>query len=252
MRRIKLIIEYDGTNYHGSQIQANGHTVQAELQQCIERLTGEKVSLMLAGRTDARVHALGQVAAFDTASTIPAERWKNAINSVLPDDIKVVASQEARPDFHPRFDAVSKMYRYQIYRGETGVAFYRHYAYCFSEPLNFDHMQEAARRFEGRHDFRSFCASGSSVKSYERTVFSCRLKEQDRFLTLEISADGFLYNMIRIIVGTLLEVGRGSLLPQDIDRILAARDRSQSGPTAPAQGLYLVEGKYPPFAEVMK
>jgi tRNA pseudouridine38-40 synthase len=245
MRRIKLIIEYDGTNYHGSQIQANGHTVQAELQQCIERLTGEKASLLFAGRTDAGVHALGQVAAFNTTATIPADRWQYALNSVLPDDIKIVKSEVAEPSFHPRFDAVSKLYRYQIYRAQAGATFYRHHAYCYSDPLNLDQMQEAARGLEGRHDFRSFCASGSSVKSFERTVLSCRLKEEDRFLSLEISADGFLYNMVRIIMGTLLEVGRGALLPQDIERILAARDRSLAGPTAPAQGLYLVEVKYP-------
>lgn len=245
MPRIKLIIEYDGTNYHGSQIQANGHTVQAELQQCIERLTGEKASLLLAGRTDAGVHALGQVAAFDTVATIPAERWQYALNSVLPDDIKIVQSEESQPNFHPRFDAISKTYSYKIYCHSAGQTFFRHYAYCCNDKLDTDVMGQAAQRLEGRYNFRSFCASGSSVKSFERTVFFCRLREEEKFLSLEISADGFLYNMVRIIMGTLLEVGRGNLPPQDIERILTARDRSLAGPTAPAQGLYLVEVKYP-------
>lgn len=244
MRRIKLIIEYDGTNYHGSQIQANGHTIQAELQQCIERLTGEKVSLLLAGRTDAGVHALGQVVAFDTAASIPSQRWQYALNSVLPGDIRVLDSQEAHPDFHPRFDAVSKLYRYRIYRRPAGATFHRHHGYGCFEPLSLENMQEAAQHLQGQHDFRSFCASGSSVKSFERNVSNCHLWEEGSFLNLDISADGFLYNMVRIIMGTLLEVGRGRLSAHDMERILAARDRSQAGPTAPAHGLYLVEVRY--------
>lgn len=252
MGRIKLIIEYDGTNYHGSQIQANGHTIQAELQQCIQRLTGEKVSLLLAGRTDAGVHALGQVVAFNTAASIPSERWQYALNSVLPGDIRILDSQEVHPDFHPRFDTVAKLYRYQIYRQPAGATFYRHHAYVCFDPLNLENMQEAARYLEGQHDFRSFCASGSSVKNFERNVSHCRLWEEGAFVNFEISADGFLYNMVRIIMGTLLEVGRGRLSIADMERILAAKDRSQAGPTAPAQGLYLVEVRYPESTEKMK
>lgn len=245
MRRIKLIIEYDGTNYNGSQIQTNGHTIQEELQQCIERLTGEKVSVLFAGRTDTGVHALRQVVAFDTGSTIPPERWQYALNSVLPDDIKVLQSTEAEAGFHPRFDAVSKTYRYKIYRKPWGQTFWRNYAYLCTEELDVEAMGQAARRLEGTHDFRSFCASGSSVKNFERTVLSCRLVEAEHFLYLDITANGFLYNMVRIIMGTLLEVGRGSLAPEDMDRILTARDRSLAGPTAPPQGLYLMEVHYP-------
>lgn len=246
MRRIKLIIEYDGTSYHGSQIQANGHTIQAELQQGIERLTGEKASVIFAGRTDTGVHALGQVVAFDTEATIPPDRWQFALNSFLPDDIKVLHSTEVAANFHPRFDAVSKSYRYKIYRKAWGQIFWRNYAHLCTDQLDVEAMRQAAQRLEGSHDFRSFCASGSSVKSFERTVLSCRLEEAEPFLYLDITANGFLYNMVRIIMGTLLEVGRGSLSPEDIDRIIAARDRSQAGPTAPPQGLYLREVHYSP------
>lgn len=244
MARIKLLIEYDGTAYHGSQIQINGHTIQAELERGIERLTGETVSVLFAGRTDAGVHALGQVAAFDTRSSIPPERWQFALNSVLPGDIRVLDSIDMPAGFHPRFDAVSKLYRYQIYRQKAGAAFHRHHAYCCFEPLDIKNMQKAAQCLEGQHDFRSFCASGSPVKQFVRAVSSCRLLEEGPFLYLEIVADGFLYNMVRIIMGTLLEIGRGRLSPQDIESILAARDRSQAGPTAPPQGLYLVKVNY--------
>ncbi|HQA08232.1 MAG TPA: tRNA pseudouridine(38-40) synthase TruA [Syntrophomonadaceae bacterium] len=244
MRRIKMIIEYDGTNYHGSQIQANGHTIQAEMQQCIERLTGEKTSILFAGRTDTGVHALGQVVAFDTEATIPPDRWQYALNSFLPDDIKVLHSTEVAASFHPRFDAVSKSYRYKIYRKNRGQTLWRNYAFLCTDKLNLEAMREAARCLEGSHDFRSFCASGSSVKNFERKVLSCRLEEAEPFLYLDITANGFLYNMVRIIMGTLLEVGRGNLAPGDIDRILAARDRSLAGPTAPPQGLYLMEVHY--------
>jgi len=239
-----MIIEYDGTNYHGSQIQANGHTIQAEMQQCIERLTGEKTSILFAGRTDTGVHALGQVVAFDTEATIPPDRWQYALNSFLPDDIKVLHSTEVAASFHPRFDAVSKSYRYKIYRKNRGQTLWRNYAFLCTDKLNLEAMREAARCLEGSHDFRSFCASGSSVKNFERKVLSCRLEEAEPFLYLDITANGFLYNMVRIIMGTLLEVGRGNLAPGDIDRILAARDRSLAGPTAPPQGLYLMAVHY--------
>lgn len=245
MQRIKLIIEYDGTAYHGLQVQPNGHTIQAEMEQCIYRLTGEQINMSFAGRTDAGVHALGQVGVFDSNSTIPPERWQYALNSVLPQDIRVVSSETARPGFHPRFEASEKMYRYRIYRQRQGSTFYRSHAWCLTEPLEVGMMSEAARELEGYHDFRSFCASGSPVKQFDRTVTSCLLSEKGPFLDLEIKADGFLYNMVRIIMGTLVETGRGNVLPHDIARILQAQDRRAAGPTAPPHGLYLVEVYYP-------
>lgn len=240
-----MVVEYDGTLYHGMQVQPNGHTVQAEVERCIEKLTGAKVSLLFAGRTDAGVHALGQVIAFDTRSTIPPHRWQYALNSVLPNDIRVIESQETTDRFHPRFDAIRKIYRYRIYRDVKGQTFYRHHALCCADILDLEKMQAAAQNLEGTHSFRSFCASGSAVKSFERTVQFCRCMDRHPFLDLEMAADGFVYNMVRIIAGTLLEVGRGNLSPEDIPAIISAQDRSQAGPTAPPRGLYLVEVCYP-------
>lgn len=244
IKRIKLIVEYDGTNYHGFQVQNNAHTIQAEIEKAILKLTGEKVSLTAAGRTDAGVHALGQVIAFNTRSSIPPERWKPALNSVLPADIKVREAGYTDKDFHPRFDALSKTYHYLIYRQEKGAVFYRNYAWINTEPLDIEEMRKAAVYIEGRHDFSSFCSSGSSVKSFERTVKNLSIEEKFPFLWLKIRADGFLYNMARIITGTLVEVGQGKYPPRRIKEIMEAKDRSQAGRTAPAQGLYLVEVKY--------
>lgn len=213
MRRIRMVIEYDGSNYHGFQIQQNAHTIQAELEKAIQNLTGEKTTLMFAGRTDAGVHALGQVAAFDTNSSIPPEKWRFALNSFLPPDIIIVHSEEARPDFHPRFHAVKKRYRYLIYRQREGAVFYRRYAYCNDEILDLAAMNQACQHIKGLHDFSSFCASGSATRTFEREVTECYVIEEDGFIKLEIEANGFLYNMVRIVTGTLLNVGREYILP---------------------------------------
>jgi len=245
MKRIKMVIEYDGSNYHGFQIQKNAHTVQAELEQRIFELTGENISILCAGRTDAGVHALGQVIAFDTVSTIPPEKWKIALNSVLPADIRVLSSCEVKEDFHPRLNAVKKRYSYFIYRRENGQTFYRKYALCNTEQLDIKAMQEGCQLIEGRKNFKSFCASGSSVKNHERFVSTCRLKENGPFIKMEIEANGFLYNMVRIIMGTILEVGRGDYPAQHIKEIITTRDRAMAGATAPPQGLFLVDVIYP-------
>lgn len=242
--RIRLTIEYDGSHYHGFQIQENGLTVQEVLEKAIFKLTGERIGLLGAGRTDSGVHALGQVAAFDSSSSIPGERWKMALNSVIPGDIRVIESCTTHPQFNPRFDALSKRYIYLIYRPVRGSTFFRHYALCSSEPLNLAAMQAAAGFLVGSHNFRAFCASGSSAKTFERRVIKCVVEEKEPFIRLDIEGEGFLYNMVRIIMGTLMEVGRGKYPPTWISEVLESRDRSRAGPTAPPQGLYLVRVTY--------
>ncbi len=244
MKRIKAIIQYDGSLYHGFQIQHNAITIQEIIQDCIYSLIGEKVSLLCSGRTDAGVHALGQVIVFDTGSSIPPEKWKFALNSTLPEDIRILNSCEAASDFHPRYHAILKHYRYLLYQQADGQVFYRKYAYCNEETYHIDKMQQACAIIEGRHNFKAFCASGSSVTDYVREVKACTITSQGPFLQLDIKADGFLYNMVRIVMGTLLEVGRGKYAPRHLQEILSGQDRSIAGPTAPPQGLYLVSVDY--------
>ncbi|CFX05474.1 Pseudouridine synthase I, TruA [Syntrophomonas zehnderi OL-4] len=245
MKRIKMVLEYDGSNYHGFQRQINAHTIQAQLESSINHLTGETVTVNAAGRTDAGVHALGQVIAFNTSARIPADKWTPALNSKLPDDIRILNSLEAAPDFHPQFDALKKSYVYLIYRQKSGASFYRKHALLNSENLDVAGMQRAARLLEGNHNFKAFCASGSSVKSFKRNVSLCRIINQEAWLKLEIEANGFLYNMIRIIMGTLLEVGRQRLTPEHILEILDSQDRNLAGSTVSPHGLYLKAVEYP-------
>ncbi len=244
MNRIKLLLEYDGSNYHGFQIQKNGDTVQARLEEAIFRLSGERVVMICAGRTDAGVHALGQVVAFNSAASIPGERWAFAVNTYLPADIQVLRSQYIHADFNPRFDAVSKRYIYRILRTKERAVFNRNYALCTNEKLDAESMQEACKFIEGLQNFKAFCASGSSAKTFERLVSNCRLIQSGQRLDMEIEANGFLYNMVRIIMGTLLEVGRRKYPPEYIKEIIASQDRTLAGPTASPQGLYLAEVKY--------
>lgn len=245
MKRIKMVLEYDGSNYHGFQKQINAHTIQAELERSIYSLSKEAVTISGAGRTDAGVHALGQVIAFNTSASIPAEKWALALNSKLPEDIRILDSREVAPDFHPQFHAVKKSYFYLIYRQKPGASFYRRYALLNCENLNLSEMQKAAHILEGRHNFRSFCASGSAVKSWERTVNTCKIENQGAFMRLDIEANGFLYNMVRIIMGTLLEVGRQRLQAEQLLEILDSQDRNQAGPTVAPHGLYLRSVEYP-------
>ncbi len=247
MQRIKMIVEYDGSAYHGFQRQINAHTIQAEIEQSIYNLNGERVSITAAGRTDAGVHALGQVIAFNTGSSIPPERWAMALNTKLPDDIRILASQAVTADFHPRYSALKKKYSYLIYRQKQGAVFYRRYALVNTEVLALEEMQRACSILEGTHDFRAFCASGSPVTNWRRTISSCVLLQQGIFMRLDIEADGFLYNMIRIIMGTLLEIGRQKMSADNLHSILASRDRAKAGPTLAPQGLYLHSVDYPSY-----
>jgi len=245
MPRIKMIIEYDGSNYHGFQRQDNAHTIQAEIEKQLRELSGEVVTICGAGRTDARVHARGQVIAFNTNASIPPERWALALNSFLPEDIRVLSSSAAEPNFHPQFNSISKRYAYYLYRQKSGTAFYRRYALCNSDQLDISAIDQACKSIIGRHNFQAFCASGGSSKTHERTVFNCAIREYGSILRLDVEANGFLYNMVRIIMGTLLEVGRRRIPADEIPDILKSRDRTRSGPTAPPQGLYLMGVEYP-------
>ncbi len=244
MHRIKLIIEYDGSNYHGFQRQKNAPTIQAEIEKAILKLIGAQEPIISAGRTDTGVHALGQVVVFDTDSSIPPEKWPFALNSVLPSDIRVLESLLVPSTFHPRYDAVSKLYKYRIYRLKVGRTFVRDYALSYSQPLNMLAMRAACDYIKGEHDFKSFCASGSSVKSHVRNVMDCYFIEDDTYIDFFIEANGFLYNMIRIIMGVLLEVGQNQMPPARVKEIILAQDRRLASATAPPQGLYLVEVKY--------
>ncbi len=245
MPRIRLVLQYDGSNYHGFQRQENALTVQEIVEKAIHKLSGEKAGIICAGRTDAGVHATGQVVAFNSTATIPGERWKMALNSFLPDDIQVLKSSVAHPDFNPRFDAISKKYVYRIFRRERGSIFYRNYALCLHSDLNLQAMEQAGQMIIGRHNFTAFCARGSSAKTFERTILELSFQVKGPLLSMSIEADGFLYNMVRIVMGTLLEVGRGRHEPKWVNEVIKSRDRTKAGLTAPPQGLYLVRVNYP-------
>lgn len=246
MRNIKLTIEYDGTNYAGWQIQ-NSHrskTIQEVIEKTLRKILQEKIKIIGSGRTDAGVHALGQVANFKTNSKIPLEKIQQALNSLLPDDIVIVKVDEAGPDFHARFDAKSKLYRYLIVNRNYPSAFLRKQSYFYPYPLDVDLMRREAKCLVGRHDFRSFQASDKIGRSSIRTVKQIKIKNSKGMITIDIEADGFLYNMVRNIVGTLVEVGRGRFSAGSTKRILSLKDRRKAGPTAPACGLCLIKVNY--------
>lgn len=246
MRYLKITLAYEGTAYAGWQVQPGSHgpTIQGKVEEALAFLTGEKIRVVAAGRTDAGVHARGQVISFTTHSRIPVERWPWALNSVLPEDIVALEAVEVGPDFHARFSAKSKTYRYTIDNGIFPDVFKRKFAWHVRYPLDLQAMEKAALYLVGRHDFRSFAAAGRPVKNFEREVKDvCWLKEGP-FIHFEITADGFLYNMVRIIVGTLVEIGLGRRRPEDMEVILAGRKRSLAGPTAPAHGLCLMRVDY--------
>lgn len=250
VRNIRLVLEYDGTGYHGFQAQDNTAlpTIQGELEGAIETICREKLRITGSGRTDAGVHALGQVVNFHTRSTVPTERFPAALNSVLPRDIRVKEAEAVPLDFHARFDAVSKTYVYLVDNRPLTSVFLRNYAYHVSLPLDVGAMRRAAELLVGTQDYASFRSSGSSVKTSVRTIYEFDIQESEAcngIIKFKVRADGFLYNMMRNMVGTLLEVGLGKFSVEDVAAILAARDRRLAGPTAPPCGLYLVEVEYP-------
>jgi len=280
-RRILLRVAYDGTNYHGWQVQPNAKTIEGELNRVLTQLTGEEIQVTGASRTDAGVHALGNVAVFDTVSKIPAEKFSYALNQRLPEDIVIQSSLQVADDFHPRHCDCRKTYEYDILNRTFPLPAYRNTAYFLYGDLDLDAMRKACQAFLGEHDFASFCAAGAQVQTTVRTIYSLEVLEQplavtgrgskpasevtgadpicqptetaaveqsqrspERLLTIRVRGNGFLYNMVRIIAGTLVEVGRGHIRPEEIEGIIAACDRAKAGPTAPARGLRLVEIKY--------
>jgi len=244
VRNIRLLIAYDGTAYHGWQFQPGLRTVEGVLREVLSPITQTPVTLVAAGRTDAGVHARGQVAHFQPGSGIPGERFVPALNGCLPGAIRVLESGEAPPGFPARYSATSKTYEYLVYRKNEGAVMYRDRALVVTGKLGPEAMREAAGYLVGTHSFKSFCASGSGVKRFVRTVEGLALEEQGDWLKFTISADGFLYHMVRNIVGTLLLGGAGKRSPGEVKTILESEDRRRAGPTAPAQGLYLVRVEY--------
>jgi len=247
VRYIKLTIAYDGTDFHGWQIQANKPTVQGELVSVLRRLTQENVQLHGAGRTDAGVHALGQVGSFRTQSVLSAEEFQRALNALLPPTIRIVGVAETGPDFNARWSAKGKVYRYRMYRGKVVPPTLWRYVLHYPFPLNEEAMKEAAARFVGVHDFAAFAASTGSEdddreRNMVREIFATELQrtEDGEELWFTVNGRSFLRYMVRKMVGTLLEVGRGRLTAEDIERLYEMRDRSKSGPTVPAQGLWMV------------
>lgn len=283
MPNIRLTLAYDGTNYCGWQVQSNGVTIQEKVERAIERLTGEKCAVYSAGRTDSGVHAIGQVANFHTTSAIPAANWRSALQAFLPGDIIIRDAAEVPPEFHATYSARRKRYRYIIHNGLASLPFLRNYAYHVFKPLDAAAMHDAAQVLIGTHDFRSFETDWPNKVTSVRTVQEVTIARRagwdvwgSRFggqgagigddgylspsipesqppnpdsraapyITMDIVADGFLYNMVRSIMGTLINVGRGSWTAADVARILAAQNRSVAGNTAPACGLYLVQVDY--------
>ena len=248
MRNIKLTVGYDGTDFAGWQIQPEAATVQGTLSSAIGRITGEKVLPQGSGRTDAGVHALAQVASFQTDSVIPAANLVVALNDILPASIRVLAAEEVAADFHARKLAQAKTYRYRIYRDSICPPFLARYVWHYPYPLDESALREAAPLVEGEHDFTSFAAvdpeRGREGISNVRRIFSSQWRRESCELIYEVRGNGFLHHMVRNLVGTFLLMGKGTLKPADVIRILQAKDRSAAGATAPASGLYLVNVEY--------
>ena len=244
MRNIKLTIEYDGKDFNGWQKQPSKLNIQGEIERAIKDITGEEVELNASGRTDAGVHALGQVANFKTNSNITIEKFPIALNTKLKRSIRILSAEEVEENFHSRYNCKKKTYRYVINNSENGTAIYRNLEYNFSQKLDIEKMKEAAQYFIGEHDFKGFKASGTSSKSSVRTIYKAEVSRQNERIIIELTGNGFLYNMVRIISGTLIEVGIGKILPEEIPEIIKSGDRERAGKTLPPQGLYLVKVEY--------
>ena len=249
MRTLRLVLEYDGTGYCGWQRQrgsaaAGAPSVQATVEAAVRAVTGEEVAVVGAGRTDAGVHALGQVAHLVTGSRIAAGRFPGALNAHLPADIRVLEAHEAPAGFHARFDAISRTYRYEILNRPAPSALLRFRAYHVPDPLDMDAMQRSLTPFLGRHDFAAYRGAGTQTRTTLCTIARAECRRTGARVRVTVTADWFLRHMVRNIVGTLVDVGRGALSVEDFARILAARDRTRAGLNAPPQGLFLVEVKY--------
>ena len=244
MKRVKLVVAYDGTNYHGWQVQDNGITIEEVLNRTISELVQEDIKVIGASRTDAGVHACGNVAVFDTESRIPGDKFSFALNQRLPDDIRIQESCEVDADFHPRYADTVKTYEYNILNRRFELPSKRLYAAFCYYPMDIERMNQAAAYLVGEHDFKSFCSAGAQVQTTVRTIYAVNVTKEDDMVRIRIAGNGFLYNMVRIIAGTLMQVGTGLMEPEQVKEILEARDRSKAGPTAVAKGLTLVEIRY--------
>ena len=243
--RIKLIISYDGTRYGGWQLQKNAPSIQGELENVLKTLTGKRIVVQSAGRTDAGVHALGQTAHFDYSGSIPPQKLPFVFNSMLPKDIRVTGAWEVSDDFHARYDAKGKRYIYTIYNSPHSSALLYNRTMHVPQALEFQKMRAAAQYIIGTHDFKAFCAAGSYVKSTVRTVSRLEIAEELPLIRIIIEGNGFLYNMVRAMVGTCVYASEGKLSPDDIPGLLEGRNRTDAGPTAPPQGLYMTNLWYP-------
>ena len=246
MKRVKLVVSYDGTAYGGSQRQKNTRTIQQTLEEALRRVLKEKTWLSFAGRTDAGVHAEGQVATFTTHRKIPLQGLRRALNAMLPKDIVVRSVAEVPVSFHPRFRPSLKEYRYTIWNHPVPTPFLREYTFHVPHPLNLAAMRKAARLLVGKHDFKSFQASDKKKRSSVRTLRRLSVRRKGPLIQMSFQGNGFVYHMVRNIVGTLLDVGRNRSAPEEIFRILSQRDRRLAGPTAPAKGLCLISIYYHP------
>lgn len=244
MKNIRLTIEYDGKDFNGWQKQPNKLNIQGKIERAIEEITGEKVDLIASGRTDAGVHALAQMANFKTNSNLPVEKYPIALNTKLKKSIRIQKAEEVEEDFHSRYHCKQKTYRYVINNSEQGSSIYRNLEYFVPNKLNVEKMQEAVKYFEGEHDFKAFKASGTSSKSSVRIIYKAKIEKQGDRIIIELTGNGFLYNMVRIIAGTLVDVGLGKIGPDEIPEIIENGERSRAGKTLPPQGLYLVKVEY--------
>lgn len=243
-KRVMLIVAYDGTNYCGWQIQPNGNTIEGELNRALSELLGEKIVVSGASRTDAGVHSCGNVAVFDTTARMPAEKISYALNQRLPEDIVVQCSQTVPLDFHPRHVKSKKTYEYRILNREFRDPNRRLDTYFYYRHLDVHAMREAAGYLVGEHDFKSFCSIHAQVETTVRRIYALTVDKKEDIITIRITGNGFLYNMVRIIAGTLIRVGTGEYKPEQIPEILAAKDREMAGPTAPAHGLTMIGIEY--------
>ncbi|KXG74750.1 tRNA pseudouridine(38-40) synthase TruA [Thermotalea metallivorans] len=244
MKNVKLTIEYDGTGFHGWQRQEKERTVQEEIEKALSKIIKKKIVVHGSGRTDAGVHAMGQVANFVETFSIPVEKIPLAANALLPDDVAIKEAVEVDMKFHARYSATGKKYIYKIYNSSLRSPLYRNYAYFVPNVLHMEAIKEASKFFWGEHDFYAFMASGSNVKDTVRRIDSLHVYREGEIMTIEVAGNGFLYNMVRIIAGTLVDVGKGKILSKDIPQIILSKDRTRAGHTAPPQGLYLAEVFY--------
>ncbi|WP_404323000.1 tRNA pseudouridine(38-40) synthase TruA [Cytobacillus firmus] len=245
MQRFKCIVTYDGTLFAGYQVQPGKRTVQGELERALKKIhKGKDIRVTASGRTDAGVHARGQVIHFDSPLNIPIEKWEIALNSLLSDDVAIIGTETVSDDFHVRFDAKGKEYRYFVHRSSRRDPFKRQYAYQYPYPINKDAIRQAAAGLIGTHDFTSFCSAKTEVEDKVRELQEIDVQEEGNMIIFRFRGTGFLYNMVRILTGTLLEVGSGERDPESMPAVLKEKNRSAAGKTAPPQGLYLWEVFY--------